>query len=172
MALFAEAIQNTELWEGGYSNNPADSGGETYRGIARNSWPIWLGWNLIDAAKTSHTFPKCLDSDLAVQGLVVDFYRQNFWKYDGIKDSASADKLFDLGVNVGIRHAVTIFQRAVNVLADGVYGPNTEAAINATGSGSLLPIVRREAITYHNEIVAAHPEDAEFLAGWIRRDNS
>jgi lysozyme family protein len=172
MALFAPAVQNTEMWEGGYSFNPNDAGKETYRGISRANWPTWIGWNLVDSAKQSSHFPSSLDSNLPLQGLVVDFYHTNFWKYDGIADQLSANKLFDLGVNVGIVHAVRIFQRAVFTNDDGIYGPNTEKAINATSSGSLLPIVRREAVSYHNEIVTAHPEDAEFLAGWIRRDNS
>jgi lysozyme family protein len=172
MALYAEAVQNTEQWEGGYSYNPADSGGETYRGISRKNWPNWVGWTLVDSAKLASGFPKSLDSDLPLQGLIVDFFHQNFWKYDGIRDQAVANKIFDLGVNVGIRHAVILFQRAVQVLDDGIYGPTTEAAINATSSGSLITTVRREAVTYHNEIVSTHPQDAEFLAGWIRRDNS
>jgi len=39
--------------EGYYANNPADTGGETYAGIARNLWPQWPGWPIIDEYKYS-----------------------------------------------------------------------------------------------------------------------
>lgn len=31
------------IHEGGYSNDPIDLGGETYKGIARNAHPNWQG---------------------------------------------------------------------------------------------------------------------------------
>ena len=172
MASYQQAVQNTELWEGGWSCNPSDSGGETYRGISRNNWPNWAGWPIVDALKASSLFPKSLDSDQELQGYVVNFYHTNFWNYDGINDQTVANKIFDLGVNVGKVHAVKIAQSAVGVPTDGHYGPNTEAAINSTSSGSLLSTIRSTAETYHQSIVQSHPQDAQFLAGWIRRDNS
>lgn len=36
MAIFNSAFKITMGNEGGYANNPDDSGGETYAGIARN----------------------------------------------------------------------------------------------------------------------------------------
>jgi lysozyme family protein len=172
MASFQPAVQNTELWEGGYSNNPSDSGGETYRGISRANWPEWNGWVLVDQAKGQSGFPSSLDSNSGLQSLVVSFYQQNYWHYDGINDQLVADKIFDLAVNVGQRHAVMIAQMSVGVTQDGVYGPATEAAINATSNGSLLPLIRQNAEQYHEQIAATHPQDAMFLKGWLRRDSS
>ena len=172
MADYSIAVQNTELWEGGYSNNPADSGGETYRGISRKNWPNWNGWQVIDAAKNLSGFPHSLDINTTLQGLVVSFYRAAFWQYDGIQAQAIANKIFDLSVNVGKVHAIKITEGAVGTEQDGVYGPATEAAINATDSGSLLSSIRSSAESYHEQIVQTHPEDAQFLAGWLRRDAS
>lgn len=163
MADFSTAIGKTLLWEGGYSNNPNDSGGETYEGISRKNWPNWSGWHYVDAGNFS---------DPGLQGAVVSFYRQNFWQYDGINDQDVANKTFDLSVNVGKVHGVKILQQAAGVTTDGVYGPNTEAAVNAHPIGSLTPVIRISAENYHKAIVATHPQDAIFLAGWLRRDDS
>lgn len=180
MALFAPAIQNTEMWEGGYSYSPSDSGGETYRGISRANWPTWSGWFLIDAAKVLPGFPISLDANVSLQGSVVQFYHSNFWQYDGVNSQIVANKVFDLSVNVGVVHAIKILQQALNSIlpsasnltVDGHYGPQTEQNINSTSEGPLVIAIRAAAVQYHQSIVATHPQDAIYLAGWLRRDNS
>lgn len=168
MADFSQAIGKTLLFEGGWVSDPSDSGGETYEGISRKNWPNWDGWTLLD------TFPNknLLTVKLALQGLVVGFYRQNFWQFDGINDQLVAGKTFDLCVNVGKVHGIKILQQAAGVEQDGVYGPNTETACNNHPDGSLLPTIRIAAEQYHKQIVATHPEDAKFLRGWLIRDDS
>ena len=44
MANFKIAHEKTAANEGGYANNHADVGKETYRGIARKLHPKWQGW--------------------------------------------------------------------------------------------------------------------------------
>lgn len=172
MAKFEEAIGITLLWEGGYSNNPADSGGETYRGISRKNWPLWTGWLIVDRAKSRPDFPRCLDLDAMLQGLVVQFYRRNFWEYDPLDSQPIANKLFDLGVNVGKVHAHKIAQKAAGVTPDGILGPATIAALNVSSNGSLLTAIKQAAEDYHKSIVFSHPQDAVFLSGWLKRDES
>src|ERR1035437_4603933 len=104
MSLLEPAIQATLLFEGGYSNNPLDSGGETYRGISRKNWPNWNGWGYADIERSDPNFPHCLDRNLGLQGNVIDFYRQNFWSYGAITSQPVANKIFDLAVNVGKVH--------------------------------------------------------------------
>jgi lysozyme family protein len=41
---FEDTMKHVEEMEGGWANNPADSGGETFRGIARNFHKSWPGW--------------------------------------------------------------------------------------------------------------------------------
>ena len=56
MAEFSEAFTQTAAHEGGYSNDPLDRGGETYRGIARVHHPDWallVHLELVDDSLTS-----------------------------------------------------------------------------------------------------------------------
>ena len=172
MASFQIALAKTELWEGSYSNDPNDSGGETYQGISRNNWPKWTGWPSVDLAKSQPNFPANLDTNINLQGAVVSFYRTNFWQYDNLKDQDVAWKVFDLSVNVGKVHAIKILQQAIGTTLDGVYGPNTERLTNLHPQGSLAPLIRTSAEMYHELIVKDHPQDAEYLLGWLRRDQS
>lgn len=168
MASFEQAIGKTLLFEGGYSNRPNDSGGETYRGISRKNFPKWEGWTIVDATSDK----KQLDNNAVAAALVVTFYRQNFWVEDAITDQPTANKIFDLSVNVGKVHAFKITQIAAGIEADGVWGPKTLAAINSHPDGSLVPLIRIGAENYHKSIVVTHPEDAEFLRGWLARDDA
>lgn len=47
MANFKEAINKTLKFEGGYVNDPDDSGGETFLGISRVNNKSWKGWKLL-----------------------------------------------------------------------------------------------------------------------------
>jgi len=172
---FEQAIQKTLIWEGGYANLIGDSGGETYRGISRNNWSTWEGWAIVDVAKSQPNFPKSLDSDTNLLGLVISFYRQNFWQpeYDELLDEDVASKIFDIGVNVGRTHAHKIAQRAAGVQEDGIFGQGTVKAINSHPTdGSFLKTLECAAESYHESIVSTHPEDARFLSNWLRRDES
>ena len=165
MADFSQAVARTIIFEGGYVNNPHDSGGETYEGISIKNWPKWEGWVRLH----SHPQGDRLDLDSILQGMVVDFYRVHFWQYDGINDQDVADKVFDLGVNVGKVHAVKILQQVVGTNQDGIYGPNTERLVNSHPRGSLTPLIKTSAEKYYLAIVQSHPEDSQFLQGWLKR---
>lgn len=163
--------------EGWYSNVSGDTGGETWCGISRNNFPSWVGWQIIDAHRESPDFPRCLRtiSDLAT--LVTSFYRNNFWIKLGCSALTSQDvaaRWFDAAVNLGIREATLIFQRAINgsggaVAEDGVSGPLTIGAANRLDSGTLLTHFRAERIRVYRLIVDAHPQDAQFMNDWIAR---
>src|ERR1035441_4044145 len=57
VADFNAAHQQVMGNEGGYANNPADAGGETYKGIARKFWPQWCGWKYVDGVKANTIEP-------------------------------------------------------------------------------------------------------------------
>ncbi|WP_191966122.1 glycoside hydrolase family 108 protein [Oryzomonas japonica] len=174
--------------EGGYANNPADAGGETYKGIARKFWPNWAGWKYVDGVK-ANTIPQpvhgttayrryvshlneCLAGLASLQQMVLDFYRRNFWdKYrlSEINDQSVATWLYDHVVNGGARGAMWL-QEAAGVTADGKVGPATIAAINAADSVALLQDAEDVVAFYRLDRAAADPSQIQFLPSWLRRD--
>lgn len=171
MALFEPAFEKTMVHEGGYANNPADRGGETYKGIARKFWPGWAGWVLVDAAKKKAGFPRCLAADAELQTRVAAFYRANFWPrhFSEIKDQSIAEWLFDKSVNMGIGQAVKLLQRAAGVTADGDYGPKTTIAVNSADPVRLLEQCREQARAFYRGLAEKNPSQKQFLKGWLAR---
>jgi lysozyme family protein len=144
MADFIQAYQVTLAHEGGYSNNPQDSGGETYKGIARKYHSDWVGWHIIDQLKKNANFPKNLDDNKPLQDLVMGFYKKEFWdkmKLDSVTDQRIANEMFDTAVNMGLNTAGRFLQRVLNVSnkgeqyypnlkVDGIIGLGTITALN------------------------------------------
>lgn len=172
MAEFQPALRFTLQDEGGYANTPGDKGGETYEGIARNFWPHWLGWQVIDASKDSSGVPHGLAQNADLQADVEAFYRAQFWpgSFDHLVSQSIASKLFDECVNMGMAHGVKCLQQAVGGLAvDGGFGPKTLAAVNAQSEAHLLPAFVQSLMARYRAIVAGDPGQAKFLAGWLTR---
>ena len=171
MADFQAAFNATMKNEGGYANNPADHGGETYKGIARNFWRGWEGWARIDAARGKPGFPKSLASDTKLQSLVAEFYQRNFWTpwMSEITSQAAAEWVFDKGVNMGLVQAVKLLQRAAGVTADGQVGPKTLTAINASDPAQFLEACREQARAFYTHLAEINPGQRQFLKGWLAR---
>lgn len=108
MADFATAYAPLAQYEGGYSNNAADRGGETYAGIARNFFPAWQGWPIVDKWKRSvGTKPSVFNKTLAaipeLRSLVEDWYKAEWWDRLGLSTlpQALAGEIFEQAVNLG-----------------------------------------------------------------------
>src|SRR5690606_17708058 len=123
MADFKTAHKITSVFEGGYANNPLDTGGETYRGIARKHNPNWKGWAIIDSIKkrygtSSAVINKYASQDLVLQSFVDSLYKSNYWntlKLDQVHDQPIANTLFDISVNMGYKVASKMLQEALNL---------------------------------------------------------
>lgn len=140
MATFYPAFQKTMGDEGGYSNDPDDPGGETYKGISRVYWPRWSGWQYVDQMKLSGAVD--VNKEPAALGqAVVGFYKEQFWdrfQGDGIPDQGIAEELFDQAVNFGVHAAVKALQEALNLAnRNQKLWPDTEED-GKFGRGSML----------------------------------
>jgi len=172
MASFNEAYEKTARTEGGYANNAADAGGETYAGIARNFWPKWKGWQLIDALKDAQSFPRNLKNIPSLQKLVEDFYFSNFWlanRLGEIVNQDVADWAYDHAVNGGGRGTQWL-QEAAGVTADGDIGSKSINAINAADPAALLRKATIVASLYRLEKANDKPSQIQFLNSWLSRD--
>lgn len=151
---FEEIIKN----EGGYVNDPNDLGGETKYGISKKSYPtLNIKQLTLEEAKK--------------------IYYRDFWKkekFEDVPDKTVAIKLFDLSVNVGIRTATVILQRAlhavgINVTEDGIWGTKTQLGILSAEPSYLLVALKSEAAGYYRLVAQKSPMQQKFLSGWLNR---
>ena len=172
MANFEDAFNKTLIHEGDYVNDPDDLGGETYKGIARNIHPGWIGWNTIDRHKQQSDFPDSLKSDIHLPDEVRQFYKTEFWdkmKGDLIQNQLVAQSIFDFCVNSGVRTGVSIAQRVLEVTPDGIIGPITLNAINRFNPELFLALFTIAKIARYVHLVKIRPANRKFFFGWIRR---
>ena len=115
---FVNAFAATMQHEQGYANNPKDTGGETYMGIARNKHPQWAGWPIVDACLKAG---QALSLEPKLTDLVREFYFNEFWQplwchqIDPVSPEV-AEELFEASVNCGPGNGVKFLQRALNAL--------------------------------------------------------
>lgn len=187
MIDFKKILERVLKAEGYYSNDPADAGGETVRGIARRFNPDWKGWSLVDAwqgdpPKTDGPEWKAIDE------LVVDFYRIRYWnpiRGDELHDRSVASEIFDAAVNLGVARASAMLQEALNllnrngkswpeILEDGQIGPKTLATVKTCieprfGAADLVRVLQVLRGMHYVEITRRRPSQERFLRGWLRR---
>ena len=186
MAQFSISYRKTSGHEGGYSNHPADRGGETYRGIARNRWQSWEGWPIIDRLRNESDFPGNIDYDPDIQNLVLKFYHDNFWttiQGDSIPVQTVADELYDTAVNMGTVQAVKFLQQSLNVLnrnqkdyldvgVDGKIGQQTFGALSAYSGKNPIELLLKVMNLYQGckyLDLMADPTQETFARGWLNR---
>lgn len=166
MADFLTAFERAIKAEGGYKlhNVSGDRGGMTYAGIARNMNPHWPGWKYLD------------QGDTPPSELVRQFYREGWWTPimgDQIVDQRVAYSLYSFATNSSAyktpKTAVRLAQLVVGTTPDGVMGPKTVAAINATDPRLFLSLYALARIARYRDIVAKDRTQQKFLLGWINR---
>lgn len=168
MADFNKHIDNTLKWEGGYSNNTNDTGGETYRGISRIHNPTWQGWKVVDAAQ-----PKYNEIIPSLEPIVKQWYKQHYWnriRLDEVCNERVAGFIFDWYVNSG-NLAIKKLQGIVGAAVDGIIGNETIYKTNNYDSG-LFEKLKIARISFVKAIVRNNPSQKVFLNGWLNRINS
>jgi len=172
MASLKKALKKTLRYEGEYSNDPDDLGGETYYGISRKYNLNWNGWKAIDALEKPHPDD------------VYDFYRDRYWNQirgDELSSQLVADNIFDFAVNAGVFKSVLLAQRAANVLQlyrenpilimDGIYGDKTHAVIASIGVEERFFCLYflGANLDHYNTIILSRHANAKFAKGWVNR---
>jgi lysozyme family protein len=142
--------------EGGYCDLPGDPGGATNMGITRATLAAWRG------------IPVSRDD---VMGLERDeaaaIYKAQYWTAIRAEEwPAGLDlALFDDAVNSGPRQAVRDLQRALGLVADGIIGPITSAAINARPASDIVAAL----CAARRARLSGLPQFSRFGRGWTRR---
>lgn len=149
-------------WEGGFVNDPNDSGGATNKGV------------------TLATFRRYKGEDATVDDLKAitdeewtNIYKTMYWdkfRADEIASQTVANLCVDWLWMSGTK-AIKYVQRLIGADEDGIVGKQTLALLNAKGDGLVLPIYNYRKDFYHR-IVASRPSQKRFLRGWINRLNA
>lgn len=166
MACFDEAIEFVLRNEDSQLSGAVteDAGGRTRFGIAERFHPE-LGDEFY-----------CGDRDRALE-IARGIYREEYWRViqgDRIADQRVAAKLLDMAVNIGVRQAVVLCQRAVNAVGwrievDGCLGEKTLAAVNGVDPARLLRGLGDCCEAFYRHVVGVKPEDEKYLKGWLVR---
>jgi lysozyme family protein len=153
-------------WEGGFVNDPLDSGGATNMGITIATWK-------------SQGYDKDGNGDIDVNDLKLLDYKDfnvilrkywNRWRADGIKDQKLAEILVDWVWGSG-KYGITIPQQMLGVVPDGIVGPKTLSALNSQNPEEFHKKIWNRRKEYLFNLVKVRPKDQKFLKGWLNRLN-
>ena len=135
-----------------------DSGGKTRYGISQKAFP-----------------------ELDIENLSIEqaanIYRNNYWfpmHGPDTREQVIANKLLDMAVNMGVRAATVITQKACgdagnSVVADGQFGMLTLISVNNCDADTLLDCLRSRSKDHYCRIAAANPDEGKYLNGWLSR---
>ena len=147
-STFNDCIELVLQDEGGYVDDPSDSGGETKYGISKKAYP-----------------------NLDIPSLTIkkakEIYFNDYWVRSKAEMLPEEIRYihFDTAINMGLGRAARLLQRAAQVDDDGVIGSVTlEAAKKIT-----LDSYAVERLYYYCQIVRGNPSQARSIGGWSNR---
>jgi lysozyme family protein len=160
---FAFVLQHEDSTRSG----KVDAGGRTRFGIAEKFHP-----DLPEEFFTGSTEVALAEAEKIEE--------REYWeamRLDGLENQNVANKLFDMGVNMGVRQAAVYAQRAANAMVasdarvaeDGVIGPRTLAAINAVDPIAYYQLLCELSAAHYRHLAAVNPAQAVNLKGWMKR---
>lgn len=160
MSRFEECLARVLKHEGGYVNDPLDSGGRTNLGVTQRVWEEFVGHPVSEADMRALTPPK-----------VAPMYKIKYWNpsYCAVLPKGLDYVVFDFAVNAGTGRSVKTLQSAIGCVADGVIGPKTMAAINGANPKDLIAKFSDARADFYQGIVARKPDQARFIKGWLNR---
>lgn len=173
---FESAFDKVIGVEGTYSNNPADSGGETM-------------WGITVAVARAAGYEG--DMRRMPKEVARGIYRERYWRPMGCEDIAGfapaiAEEIFEQAVNMGLNRAGTHLQRALNVLnragsdypdvvVDGDVGGKTVRALyqfvwrrKDEGVKVFLKALNVLQGAFYLDLATRREKDEAFVYGWLR----
>lgn len=178
MTLFDDFIDDILAKEGGYVNDPRDSGGETNYGIT------------VAVARANGYNGPMKTIPLSLVKLI---YKKKYWdvlRLDDLQNLCPAlcMKMADIAVNMGPTQAAFFLQRILNVMnnqgklypdikADGKVGPATIGALKSylrirghnDGETVLIRAMNCLQGVFYISLAERRQKDEAFMFGWFKR---
>lgn len=155
-------------WEGGFVNDPDDSGGATNKGVTIKTWKQ-VGYDKDGDGNIDVKDLKLLTVDDVIKVVLKPHYWDR-WKADEIVSQSVANICVDWVWASG-KPGITRVQKLLGVKQDGVVGPKTLAALNSGSPLSLFGAIKQERIKFIDEICIKNPKNLKFKKGWLNRLN-
>lgn len=165
MARIDNLAQFILSFEGGFVDDPQDSGGATNMGVTLRTWKS-QGYDKNGDGKIDIADLRRITEEDAVRILKLNYW--NRWQADRIENQSVANLVVDWTWNSGA-YGIKIPQRVLGVETDGIVGEKTLSALNAASPKDLFHSLHEERRRFLERIVAAAPEKRKFLNGWMRR---
>lgn len=162
---FDKALNFVLKEEGGYVNNPNDSGGATNFGVIQKTYDKYRKAKGLELQSVRRI----------TRAEVIEIYHNGYWlagRCETILTTHPNLALvhFDACVNCGILGAARILQRALgDVKVDGIIGAITLASLWAKPEIDLIHDYCEERNHFYFSLAARRPKDKEFLKGWLYR---
>jgi len=161
---FNEDLKLILEFEGGYVNNPNDSGGATNKGITQYTYSNYrqnhkLSFNPVEKI-----------SDDEVSAIYTDFYNSCGADKVTLINPRLATQLFDFAINAGPTQAIKTLQRSLGVYADGIIGPITLNSINnIIDQARVSKSFALFRVAFYFKLVQMKPSQRQFLMSWLSR---
>jgi lysozyme family protein len=160
-ASFDVAANYTAVDEGGYVNNPNDSGGPTNYGITQATLARYRG-KAVNAADVKALTKK--EARL--------IYKKFYWDVlhlDNVGDQNVATVIFNLGMLCGTGMAAKWMQEIGKVKVDLKVGDKTLTAVNSMKRSEFIPAFVNKARARFAAIIKANAKNKVFEKGWENR---
>lgn len=166
--IFAFALSYLFIDEGGYTNDPDDSGGPTKWGITLKDLETFLGQSATAA-----------DVESMTKDLAGEIYSKLYWlpmNLENLTNEAIATAVLDTCVLFGMGTGMIMAQKALNEFGqkldvDGINGSKTQASLNSAQPSQFIPAFKDQILARIEAIVEEVPKDEKFRAGWTNRAN-
>lgn len=157
------ALKFVLRWEGGYANHPNDPGGATNKGVTQRVYDAWR----LRAGRSKRAVLLISEDE------VHDIYEGDYWLAARCDQMAEPLDLvqFDTAVNMGVGRAIRFLQAAVEVQADGDFGPATLSAVQSADPRRVAQLYCDIRERYYHSLATQNPKLAVFLKGWLNRLN-
>lgn len=160
-SIFARAARK------GVLNDPHDPGGATMCGITLNTYRDWCRRK----GYPKPTVERLAKMDYATWRSVL---KDLFW------DRCNADKIHNPSIALMLvdwcwvngPQAIRDAQTAFSLVADGIVGPKTLAALNGSDAVSVFNRLQAAREKSYRDIVKRRPASQRYLQGWINRTES